>query len=165
MSSFRVPDLAYCLTAVLVIGGCVYEPGDDASGGALAQESHRQPAIQFTRSLVYGDFDADGVGDWGAGYPTDGACGAGTVQVFHDGILAEPERSLVGSGACDGGFGSALAVADFNSDGVHDLAVGEPGHAGTAGAVWWFQGSKSWPGSRPVSTSSAGPSRCPISTA
>jgi hypothetical protein len=39
-----------------------------------------------------------------------------------------------------GGFGSTLAVADFDSDGQDDLAVGAPSAYGSVGLVYLFHG-------------------------
>lgn len=86
----------------------------------------------FGDTLAAGDFDGDGIDDLAVGVPNEGnslvGVAMGMVQVFR-GVRG------VGVGTGDSSwlgevdfafrlFGDALAVGDFNADGVDDLAVG-----------------------------------------
>jgi len=117
---------------------------------------------------VAGDFNADGVADLAIGIPSQtvgGASSAGAVQILY-GTVRSPfvqsdgtfnigttgltafnkklitETSLGKSSQAGDGFGTALAVGDFNRDGIMDLAIGSPGTTG-AGAVFIVYGSRS----------------------
>jgi hypothetical protein len=108
---------------------------------------------------VAGDFNGDGVADLAIGLPDQtvgGAAGAGQVQILYGtirqgnlltGITSNKsqlltESSLGRSSQAGDGFGSALAVGDFNRDGIMDLAIGSPGTSG-GGAVFIVYGSRS----------------------
>lgn len=112
-------------------------------------------AETFGRTLVSGDFDADGfdelviqVGE-GLGSKKHPKFFAGAFHVlkgsptglvvkgnklFHQDVKGVPGKSVA-----DGQFGWAMVVADFTADGVDDLAVGAPGQ-GTPGSVTIFRG-------------------------
>jgi len=94
-----------------------------------------QSLAEFGATVAAGDFDGDGFGDLAVGMPgqTVRSANDGEVQVFHGarGGLQTTETHAVGlqdpPGQKDAAFGYALAVADFDSDGTDDLAVGSPG--------------------------------------
>jgi FKBP-type peptidyl-prolyl cis-trans isomerase len=120
------------------------------------------------RAMLYsvaGDFNGDGVADLAIGIPSQtvgGVAGAGAVQILygtaphggvktglttlHDQLLSRANLGIRGSQPHDGDtFGAALAVGDFNHDGIADLAIGAPGQsvggADGAGAVYILFGS------------------------
>jgi glycosylphosphatidylinositol phospholipase D len=100
------------------------------AGSSLAVSRGRRPGA----GSVAGDFNHDGLDDVAVGVPgwaRRGAGRLGAVQVYFgkatrpDGPLTAPDQVLEGS-LDDAGFGSALAVLDFNADGFDDLAVAAP---------------------------------------
>jgi hypothetical protein len=120
------------------------------AGEQAAQDDH------FGATLAAGDFNHDGYADLAVGIPGNQG-GAGGVDVFYgsaNGIVinsdhALTEASLGGTDQAGNGFGSALAVGDFNQDGYADLAIGTPGETvggmAGAGAVYVLPGSTAGP--------------------
>ena len=116
---------------------------------------------QFGTAVAAGDFNSDGFVDLAVGAPgKDGSSGA--VFIFPGSVngltcLARfscPTTIITGSfiTQSDAGevneagdlFGAALAVGDFDGDGIQDLAVGAPGDmlgAANSGSVYVFSGS------------------------
>lgn len=108
---------------------------------------------QFGNAVAHGDFDGDGYDDLAVGVPLEelGEIRSGVVSVFKGNSVGQlvPWMSLdqTGLGANEEGdkFGAALAVGDFDEDGIDDLAVGAPNEdlndVLEAGAVFVFTGS------------------------
>lgn len=72
-----------------------------------------------------------------------GAPGHDTVRVYgFDDRGLDRRRPAVLRGQRGSRFGAAVATADFDGDGDHDVAVGAPGTRGDTGAVAIFQGSR-----------------------
>ena len=117
-------------------------------GSALAGES-------FGEVLAAGDLDGDLTADLVVGAPTeevgDGRAGAAVMILGSPtGLTGEPGTTRRLSQATPGvpgapedgdGFGAALAIGDFNGNGVGDLAVGVPGENDIAGLVEILPGS------------------------
>jgi hypothetical protein len=120
----------------------------DSSGvGSIAEEGD-----SFGRALTAGDFNNDGFGDLAVGVPFESIGSiifAGAVNVLYGtaaGLTGSGSQTFtqnssgVGSNAEDEDlFGFALAAADFDTDGVADLAISAPfesiGSIRVAGAV------------------------------
>ena len=125
--------------------------GDSNPWPAAAQDS----IDNFCRSsLVYGDLDGNGFEDLVIGCPsaTVNDIAAGAVYVFYSEAsgLTPAQRDLwhpnspgIDREAAEGdAFGTAVAVGDFNADGVDDLAIGAPGVGGGQGQVRIIFGSR-----------------------
>jgi hypothetical protein len=95
-----------------------------------------QAGDKFGYALAMGDFNDDFREDLAIGVP--GEEGVGAIQV----VMSSPsglvltndaiwQQADIGGGPNEpgDGFGSALAVGDFDADSIDDLAVGSPGEA------------------------------------
>lgn len=110
----------------------------------LGVEGTREAGDEFGRSLVAGDFDADGFDDLAIGVPGEGGF-AGGVNVLYgsasglgaarDQFWNQPATGLGGSAEPLEEFGRALATGDLDGDGFDDLAIGVPGEFSGGGAA------------------------------
>jgi hypothetical protein len=92
----------------------------------------------FGWAIAAGDFDRDGFDDLAVGVPGEdlgGIADAGEVDVFYGRYILGFDRTQVfnqdGEGVPDrveagDSFGRSLTAADFNGDGLFDLAIGAP---------------------------------------
>ena len=125
----------------------VSAPGPQALA-ALANPA--QAEAGFGLALAAGDLNGDAKDDLAIGIPLQNvgaAADAGAVEVLYGsalGLTAPEAWTQDSAGVQDlaengDRFGSALAIGDFNDDGLADLAIGVPredvGASGNAGAV------------------------------
>lgn len=131
--------------------------GEDIVGAAEANDL-------FGASLAVGDFDDDGAADLAIGVPGEdigNIADGGAVNVVYgsflgltwfDNVLIQQDEfdpiggALPSTSEAGDDFGRALAVGDFNGDGIDDLIVGAPhegisGGSTNAGAVFYIRGS------------------------
>jgi len=136
----------------------------DGAYGALVDEAEGTlfypdlNADQFGAELTTGDFNGDGYADLAIGVPGEeisgGPSNSGAVHVLYGwatGLLpwngpgwwegaATGNQLMPGPPSRDGRFGSALAGADFDLDGIEDLVVGLPTWDDLQGEVWVVRG-------------------------
>ena len=113
-------------------------------GGLVTKRTRwvRRPALapdRFGEALAAGDFDGDGRDELAIGAPGEGnpVYGAGGVTVISPVArravrFGQDTPGMRGTAERWDGYGSALAVGDFDGDGRDDLAVGVPGEGVTA---------------------------------
>ena len=141
--------------AVQVLYGAT--TGIDPTGPrtVLTQGGDAEPGDAFGTTWAAGDFNNDGFDDLAVTSGGENAL-AGRIDVFDGspaGLPTTPTLTLQqGQGGVNGnqsfldGFGQALAVGDFDSDGFDDLAVGVPGEDfgghSNAGQIHIFNGTQ-----------------------
>jgi hypothetical protein len=114
----------------------------------------------FGDPLATGDFDGDGYADLAVSAAQEdigGLNAVGRVYLFHggpDGIAGRaPWRVLDNpTGQMISFYGIELAAADFNGDGVDDLAVSAPYHSAAMGRVYIYHGASDGLASAPSTT-------------
>jgi hypothetical protein len=148
----RIPDIVFTAPRSVKIGA-VADPfgrADIVSGSSCTPLARLELAFgqQIGGAVTFaGDLNGDGVADFAVGAPHGDAANHLGHKVFvYSGATRNLIRSLSDALVTDHDlFGSALAAnADFDSDGVTDIVVGEPGRdtAGgpRAGGVLLFSG-------------------------
>ena len=92
----------------------------------------------FGAALAAGDLSRNGRDELAIGIPggvISGQTGAGAVSVLYgrdgglssvDDLWSQDARGIKGRAEADDGFGSALAIGDFDGDRRGDLAIGSP---------------------------------------
>lgn len=114
----------------------LYALGDSSRQRVLAGPTAGE---RFGTTLVSTtDLDGDGVMDLAIGAPGS-ATTPGKVYV-HSGDMGGPLLYQVSGEAAGDGFGSAVAFADVDRDGILDLIVGAPDADAGSGAVYVFSG-------------------------
>jgi hypothetical protein len=157
--------------AVFIFPGSV--KGNGITTGFFITQTHagvvNEEGDQFGAAVAVGDFNGDGIEDLAVGAPgkapAAGGPRSGAVFIFPgsvNGLTCLPgvpcpttiitgyvitQADIGGVNGAGDEFGAALTVADFNGDGIEDLAVGAPGKAPAAGgprsgAVFIYPGSK-----------------------
>lgn len=99
----------------------------------------------FGRAMAAGDFNGDRRADLALGAPLEGstATGAGWVGVGYGGGSFPGTVYQEAGTEQDGEWGSSFTTADWNDDGIDDLAIGYPLRdftAGNSGAIWLWDG-------------------------
>jgi len=106
-----------------------------SESGAIEQND------RYGAAVAAGDFDHNGVYDIAIGVPGEDSA-AGAIDVIYRFPDASSEQALykesgiVTSTSAGDEFGAAVAVGDFNGDGIDDLAIGAPGRNNNDGAVF-----------------------------
>lgn len=118
------------------------------SGGVVGERFGAAIAAPITFDAAYPNLTTTQSPAWIA----VGAPGRGSVYLFS--VAPSATNPFVQLQRIDGpagstGFGSSLTIADFNADGLYDLAVGAPGAAAGAGRVYVFTGQS---GLAPINT-------------
>lgn len=113
---------------------------------ALGELKRMGEQADLTASLSPGDLNGDGHEDviFGVGEVSTGAYYSGAVYLYHGQAEGAPVlvQTLPGTG-WDYKYGSALALGDFDGDGLNDLAVGARDanlRGGTSGGVYLYAG-------------------------
>lgn len=111
-----------------------------------------QPGGGFGTELSSGDLDDDGIADLVVGAPATGEQTGGGVGVIYGATgglgragkaprwLSQATAGVPGTREGADAFGAAVAVGDFDGDGVADLAVGVPGEDDGSGIVQVLRG-------------------------
>ncbi|MGP4012021.1 FG-GAP-like repeat-containing protein [Streptomyces sp. 4N124] len=125
------------------------------TGGLLTFSASTASAATSPRAYE-ADFNRDGYGDVAFAAPYAKVAGkgmAGYVAVVYGSasglntakrtVVSQNTAGVPGTAEVEDTFGQALAVADLNSDGYTDLAVGAPGENNGAGSITVLWGSAS----------------------
>ena len=142
-----VDDAAYSAPGVRSDGLVLLWTREFEAGSWPSQLANSTTQDRYGEALAAGDFDGDGYDDLAVGFPEAGVFPpggttalprAGTVHVLHGGPAGLDrlvpyqryflDRRIHGLGGVQANeaCGAALAVGDFDDDGIDDLAVGAP---------------------------------------
>jgi hypothetical protein len=145
-----VADIEQDIGAVLVQFGSLHT-GLDGSIAPLLLSQETGPDLSFDNehfgaALAVGDFDHDFIDDLAVGVPGNvvGGIPTGSVQIYYGSTnpgVFDGGNVLTLSGSASDSIGYALTTGDFNDDNFDDLAIGIPGKASGAGAVFVTYGS------------------------
>ena len=127
---------------VMVLYGS--ETGPAAGGHQLWDQQSFEAAEEaddhFSETLAAGDFDGDGCADLAIGAPQEDVgseTDAGAIFLLYGGesgltsggnqVFRQGAGGISAAAEAFDNFGAALAVGDYDDDGIDDLAVGTPG--------------------------------------
>jgi FG-GAP repeat len=150
---------AYVLFGSPNLGGTIDLGATSPGVTVLAPETQNR----LGTAVAAGDINGDGIADLLIGAPGSfSGCqisrsfvvfGASTLTSVIDLATTDADLRVVGA-QCGHSLGWSLASADFNDDGVDDLAVGAPGAAARAGEAYVLFGGSTVGGTIDVGTTS-----------
>jgi hypothetical protein len=146
-------DLAVTADTQDLVGRVFIYAGGPAGVGASPTATLDAPeavtGAGFGKPLATGDFDGDGYADLAVSAAQEdigGLNAVGRVYLYHGGPGGIADRSAPWrildnpTGLMNSFYGIRLAAADFNGDGVDDLAVSAPYHDSAKGRVYVYHG-------------------------
>ena len=127
--------------AYIFYGGSM--TSENASGADVIMTGETTSNL-FGKSIITGDFNADGKDDLAVG-AQQYSSNTGRVYIFYGGSMVSENATgadviLTGDVANDD-YGTSLATYDYNHDGRDDLVVGAPGYnnGGDTGRIYFYE--------------------------